>query len=346
MDSAFWSLVKGIAIISVVIGHCSMSSFTEQYVNQYHLAIFFFVSGYFFKEKYIDDKTTFVWKKIKRLYVMFVISGLLFLSVHPLLEWMHVYDCSLTGSEYIMEVFNLTIGLSSNNPMMGAMWFCPALLMVSLIAFGLFIITRGRSIAVRTVVFLSAVALGGALLHVLKLKSPYCIWQYMIVTGIYYSGWLFHQKESLIQINKRWIWLIIAAILFATVYIVTDYGLYARLQPANIKQENTLAILLIAAMGCMMIYAISKVLSGTILARILAVLGDYSFSIMLLHFLCFKIANLLYCIVYNLPFTDISLFPTVRYESFVWFWIYLLIGLFGPVILSKIYSLCKEKLEL
>ena len=345
MTSTFYSIMKGIAITSVVIGHCILIPFVEQYVNQYHLAVFFFVSGYFFKEKYIDAKRTFVWKKIKRLYLMFVISGLVFLILHPVLEWLNVYEGSLAGDEYIMEVFNLTIGLTSNNPMMGAMWFCPALLMVSLISFGLFVITRGRSIAVRTAVFCAVVALGGALLHGLKLKSPYCIWQYMIVTGIYYIGWLFHQKESLIHINKRWIWLIIALILFAAIYIVTDYGLYARLQPANIRKENILAILLIAAMGCLMIYAISKVISGTILARILAILGDYSFSIMLLHFLCFKLVNFLYCIVYNLPFTDISLFPKIKYESFVWFWIYLLIGLFGPVILSKIYSLCKEKLE-
>lgn len=341
-----WNLIKGIAITCVVIGHCTLIPFVEQYVNQYHLAVFFFVSGYFFKEKCIDDKRTFVWKKIKRLYLMFVISGLVFLILYPVLEWLNVYEGSLAGNEYIMEVFNLTIGLTSNNPMMGAMWFCPALLMVSLISFGLFVITWGRSIAVRTAVFCAVVSLGGGLLHVLKLKSPYCIWQNMIVVGIYYVGWLFHQKEPLIQISKRWIWLIIALILFTAIYIVTVNGVYARLQPANIKQENLLAILLIAAMGCMMIYAISKVLSETILARILAVLGDYSFSIMLLHFLCFKLVNFLYCIVYNLPSTDISLFPTIKYESFVWFWIYLLIGLFGPVILSKIYSLCKEKLEL
>lgn len=132
------SIMKGIAIICVVIGHCSMSSFTEQYVGQYHLAAFFFVSGYFFKEKYVDDKRTFVWKKTKKLYVWFVVSGLLFLLFHPLLEWMHVYGDPLTWNEYGKEAFNLTVRLTSNNSMMGAMWFCPALLGVSLLAFTLF----------------------------------------------------------------------------------------------------------------------------------------------------------------------------------------------------------------
>ena len=31
-------------------------------------------SMYFFKEKYIDDKKTFVWKKVKKLYLLFAIS--------------------------------------------------------------------------------------------------------------------------------------------------------------------------------------------------------------------------------------------------------------------------------
>lgn len=53
MNNLF-SIMKGIAIISVVIGHCCRSSDIENYVNQYHLAVFF-CSGYFFKDKYLDN---------------------------------------------------------------------------------------------------------------------------------------------------------------------------------------------------------------------------------------------------------------------------------------------------
>ncbi len=42
-----FSMMKGIAIIAVVIGHCSIPC-VEGFVNQFHLATFYFVAGYFF----------------------------------------------------------------------------------------------------------------------------------------------------------------------------------------------------------------------------------------------------------------------------------------------------------
>lgn len=40
-----FSIMKSVAIASVVLGHCAPSPFVEQLVNQYHLAVFFFVAG-------------------------------------------------------------------------------------------------------------------------------------------------------------------------------------------------------------------------------------------------------------------------------------------------------------
>lgn len=45
-DEVF-SIMKGIAIISVVIGHTIVGSNVEIIVNHYHLATFFFVSGFY-----------------------------------------------------------------------------------------------------------------------------------------------------------------------------------------------------------------------------------------------------------------------------------------------------------
>lgn len=166
-----WSAIKGIAIISVVIGHCIQFPLVGLYVNQYHLAAFFFVSGYFFKEKYIDDKRSFVWKKVKKLYVLFVISGLIFLLSHPVLERMHVYGHPLSWNDYSREIINLVFRLTSNDPMMGAMWFCPALLGVSLLAFGLFCISKDWSLKSRTALFVAAVILGGVFTCIQNEKS-------------------------------------------------------------------------------------------------------------------------------------------------------------------------------
>lgn len=344
----FFSIMKGIAIISVVIGHCTMSPFIEQYGNQYHLATFFFVSGYFFKEKYIDDKKTFIRKKVKKLYALFVISGLVFLLFHPLLEWLHVYNQPLTLNEYGKEVFDLTLRLTSNNPMMGAMWFCPALLGVSVMAFGLFCVSKGWSVKNRTVLFALVIILGGALLHIFKLKSPYCVWQYLIITGIYYMGWVFHKYEAVV-FNKRVYnrivtWILLMLITGGLLVILTQVGIYGRLQPANINNESVASIMSIAMLGCGFVYSLAKVISDTQLGKIIAMIGDYSFSIMLLHFLSFKVVNFAYCGFQQLPFQQIASFPTIQYENNYWFIIYLMAGVFIPVFLSKSYHLCKIRL--
>ena len=54
--------MKGIAIISVVVGHVFVRTDIEEFVNQYHLAVFFFVAGYFFKDKYIQSPWQFIKK--------------------------------------------------------------------------------------------------------------------------------------------------------------------------------------------------------------------------------------------------------------------------------------------
>ena len=63
MNNQAFSIMKGIAIISVVLGHCTTNSRIEAFVNQYHLAVFFFVAGFFFKEKYVVTPMDFIWKK-------------------------------------------------------------------------------------------------------------------------------------------------------------------------------------------------------------------------------------------------------------------------------------------
>ncbi len=50
----FWNIVKGVGILSIVIGHTGCQ--LVPYVYLYHLVIFFFISGYLYsEEKYGDN---------------------------------------------------------------------------------------------------------------------------------------------------------------------------------------------------------------------------------------------------------------------------------------------------
>lgn len=129
-----FSIMKGIAIISVVVGHVFVRTDIEEFVNQYHLAVFFFVAGYFFKDKYIQSPWQFIKKRIKSLYFPFVILCSIFLFTHNLFTQFYIYTTTLSTNNILTDFIDIIIRLNSNEPLMGAMWFCPMLLIVSILA--------------------------------------------------------------------------------------------------------------------------------------------------------------------------------------------------------------------
>lgn len=343
-----FSIIKGIAIISVVIGHCVNSSFWEIFVNQYHLAVFFFIAGYFFKEKYLAAPKNYLIKKIKRLYIPFVCAGIGCALLHNALHNMYIYSNVLTATDILKELFHVTVRMVSHETLMGAMWFCPAMLIVSLISWGAFktasLLKNNLSKQVNPIlVFSVLIGIASICLYAVHLESPYCIWQYMIICGIFYEGFLFSKCEKKINRgggrNMQLLYAILFTVLLILLLWLTSIGIYGRLQPANVNVENPITILLIAAMGALMVYCLSHLISNSKIGNWIAICGDYSFSIMLLHFLAFKAVNLLQCLMYDYPLERIAEFPCINYLSMEWMGLYILAGCTLPIALSKLYEM-------
>lgn len=94
-------IMKGIAILSVVAGHALDDTVYESFVNQYHLATFFFVSGYFFKVSYADECKVLITKRVKSLYIPFVAIMLLGIALHNPLHYIHVNSSVYSFSEIL-----------------------------------------------------------------------------------------------------------------------------------------------------------------------------------------------------------------------------------------------------
>lgn len=69
-------LMKAIAIILMVMGHCG--SPITKWFYLFHMALFFMISGYLWNERHASDKK-YVWKyiksKLKRLYIPYVLCN-------------------------------------------------------------------------------------------------------------------------------------------------------------------------------------------------------------------------------------------------------------------------------
>lgn len=180
-------------------------------------------------------------------------------------------------------------------------------------------------------------------LYLLKLKSPYCIWQNMIMCGVFLEERIFKHliEQRLSRVNERQ-WALVAFVIGIILWVCTENNIMGRLQADCINKENPAIVMLIAFAGCLMVYGLSKILDGTLIGRMIAIVGNHSFSIMLLNYLAFKAGNLVYCLVYDLPMSEISKSATIEYKGLGWFFIFVFLGTVLPIVAAIGY----EKLKL
>ncbi|WP_230399228.1 acyltransferase family protein [Novisyntrophococcus fermenticellae] len=64
-------------IILMVMGHIGFGGKFDQFIHAFHMPMFFFISGFFYKEKHIDVKKCAFDKAKKLLTPYFVFGGVL-----------------------------------------------------------------------------------------------------------------------------------------------------------------------------------------------------------------------------------------------------------------------------
>lgn len=337
-DNLF-DIMKGVAIISVVAGHCSVPVI-EGYVNQYHLATFYFVAGYFFKTSYIDNAKTFVVKRIKRLYIPFVCYGLVFLLLHNAFCSLGLYPSGDTYStnDFVHNGLRLLFQLTSFEPFMGAMWFASSLLMVSIVYIAVRKSCRSHSLKTTWggIILCTLIGLVCIKLHI---KNPLCIWNAMTIVMIYHLGAIL-KKNQLLQryVNSK---VTLVCIILSLILYILDGTV--RLQPSEMISNNPLLFFIVPVIGIAMVYGVSKWISRTRIARIIALCGDRSFEIMALHFICFKIVTLVHVCIEEGSLEHLSDFPVYDENLTWWTPFYIFVGCGVLIIIYKLIERLKLK---
>lgn len=91
------NILKALAILLVVSGHLEFSLLGMFTPYSFQLALFFFISGCLFKEKYLNDIKTFVARRIKTLLVPYFLYNIFYLGVTCLIA-------KLTGKFWGMPI--------------------------------------------------------------------------------------------------------------------------------------------------------------------------------------------------------------------------------------------------
>ena len=118
------NILKALAIMLVVSGHLEFSLLGMFTPYSFQLALFFFISGYLFKDKYLTNIAEFMDKRIKSLLVPYFWYNLFYLCVTLLIA-------KLTGKLWGMPItfknFFITPFLNASNLVSSNFAYIPSL---------------------------------------------------------------------------------------------------------------------------------------------------------------------------------------------------------------------------
>lgn len=337
-------IIKGIGIVSIVIGHAGWTIELAGYsirigpfVYLYHLAIFFFCSGYLYQ----DPKKNFwefVVKKLKSLFVPFIGYTMLYLMFRNVFIDMGIWN----GKKYDFEdwIISLTnmITFHGVGEFLAAFWFLPVLFFsVSLFAavdFGLAHMKNDKfKIYVRCLCCIAFAALGiyttekgYGLLYNIQIA-------YLMVPVIA-AGHLCAAYKYQLQKIVHTAGLVISALILAAV-IKADIGI---IELSQYRIINRYLFYPVTFCGIYFCLCLGKIIGkNQLFERSMAFIGRMSFDIMALHFLAFKLVDFAVCSITNQK-QIMHLFP----HSFDRIWmLYVIAGIAFPILMKKGYMKCK-----
>lgn len=308
----FIDVIKAIGIISIVIGHSSwrLPEFSNfpigPFVYTYHLMIFLFVAGFCFKREYAQNLELYIGKRIISLSSFFVVYSIIFIVLHNVFIKLGLIEGNAISeiSEFLTRIAQVfTLNISEN--LLGAFWFVP-LLLFAYIFFGLL-----YSLAERLpysllwhILFVIFCGCVGIYACVHQLQWKYRIEISILGIPIMYIGYIFKIYWSELQRIFHLGGSIVCA--FILCYILQ------KATPIELSINSIMSPILfypVTMLGITFCIGVARTIEESWLSGIVGYIGRNSFHIMALHFLAFKIVDVIYGKLYHIDAAVVKTFP-------------------------------------
>lgn len=337
------AIAKGIGIMLVVLGHCSKtygSMFIFYFVNMFHMPLFFFVSGYFFNMRYVEDKIGFVYKRFKGLYWPFVKFELIFLALHNSFYTLEIYSDKygfeghtsvLYGWKEITDIAINIVSFKSGEQLLGAYWFLPVLFFAALLSlFSMWLLSRVTNFNNRqnALILISLFIIAAMLRTNFEVHTWRLDTKTLLASSIYLSGYLVNDYKFNCKYNK----LLIISLCFTVVVLSCIFH-----PTGMLKIEKAWEIpYYFAECSCGIFGTIffSRYIGKTCIKNLFLFIGQNTLTILTWHFLCFKIVNLIKIQYYGLDSDKLACFPIIfEHNDVSWMALYCITGIFIPLII-------------
>ncbi len=351
-QNSFFSIYKGIGIILIVIGHAAFYTPIYYFVYLFHIAIFFFVAGCFFNDKYLETPLLFLKKKIIRYYIPWVVFGVVFVLLHNLFlkyslitydSHTKVYFQPYNLRDLVEKIFSVLIFFKWKEPLLAPLWFLFGMFSglvgfysISFVAKRISTINFEIIRAVFVLLFLIFGFIGSAY------KLPFgLIYRPMVIAGLIYVGKLYSIFQHEIKISY-----FLGVLCFVGLAIAASFKYYINI--GGMVFGNHLLFLLFSITGCYMMIVLSTYIINNHkrLSVALTFIGEYSFSIMVLHYFVFKIPMLIQIAISGYPIKYLGYYPVIPYNTSYYWVLYTFFGVSISLLLGYTYHKVASKVKL
>lgn len=321
-------IIKGIGILLVLIGHTT--DYGRKFIYQFHMPLFFFISGILYKDKYDIKPIKLIERRIKSLYIPFVTYNLFFLFMHNIFINIGVYEDSKYYSlkEIVSRGINILL-LSASEPLTGPLWFVSALFVTNII-FVLYKYFTNKFFYKFKEEFLLLLIILTLIVGInTDIKRGVSIG--MVGLLFYYLGYLYKRNYNKIITQFKLSFAIWALI------IVVIISRFNQIEMAINNYGNKGLFLVSSILGIYVMFFVGNLFNEKCIGRLFISIGKYNMSIVALHFIAFKSITLLQIYIYKLPIKLLGSFP-ILYSGHAWWIGYIISGITIPIIIGFIIN--------
>ena len=206
----------------MIMGHVGLGGHFDKWIHAFHMPMFFFVSGMFFRSDNQYSAKDFIRKKAKSLLFPYVMLGLLQYIIWQVARYPKI-DVTPLRHLFFINTDGLAIA--------GALWFLTALFAADIIYFTIRKYIHSKF--VYNILIFSIAVIGNIENIILPFKLPYSLGTAFVGVGLMHLGWIFfHDEKAKQMLNmtlKRTVVLagVITILILVNGYVNMRIGEYA-----------------------------------------------------------------------------------------------------------------------
>ena len=351
------SQVKGFAIILMVLGHSGVHEPFANWIYTFHMPLFLMASGYFFNFKYLDDKRTFIKKRIKGLYWPLLKYIWFFILIRNILVALHV-ESEPYGLMHTLRRMVTALGLPLHERLISVAWFVVDLFIASILVLLAFSAIRwllrkirgtsrsatgnmsNRVIVITMIGFLTL----GTLYSYHPLHDVRFAPHVLLSATYFIAGMLLRRYEDSIR-SSLGVKISVAIVL---IYLATylSIPIYTKLEVQGVMRLEMPLYFILTIPITVAMFNMTSLLPGVI-SKKLDWLGQNTMPVMMMHFSAFLLVTYAAIEFYGLDIDNMLAFPVLGNSAqYPWLWIvYTVVGLAIPLTVDCIYRQLKTVIK-